>query len=109
MSAHHRTAAWQRTTRSQRPIIAAQLPAPCIDCGCPVHAAQRWQVGHRIPAAVAKAMGWTVEQINAPSNLGPTHTKGRGQRACNQIAGGRLGAQRSRASKPSTSKRMPSW
>lgn len=108
MSAHHRTAAWQRTTRSQRPIIAAQLPAPCIDCGQPVHASQRWQVGHRVAAAVAKRMGWSEEQINSPSNLGPSHGKSRGQRACNQIAGGKLGAQRSRASRPS-SRRMPSW
>lgn len=76
-----------------RPRIAAQLPMSCIDCGRPVYPDQAWQVGHILSASRAKAMGWTRQQIDSPSNLGPSHTKSRGQRACNQIAGGREGAK----------------
>lgn len=92
MTAHHRTPEWAATTRRMRPIIKANLPARCVDCGRLVYEEQRWQVGHIVSAAHALRMGWTTAQINDPSNLGPTHTKGPGQRACNQIAGGKLGA-----------------
>jgi len=112
MSAHHRTPEWQRTTRANRPRIAKTLPAQCIDCGRVIHPTDRWQVGHIVPVAIAKAQGWTVEQINHPSNLGPTHAKAPGQRACNQIAGGKLGAKASAASnagKREQTRRMPSW
>lgn len=108
MSAHHRTAEWQAARRVARPIIEASLPQPCIDCGRPIERGDRWQVGHRVAAAVARRLGWTVQQINALANLGPTHAKARGQRACNQIAGGLLGAamQRTRAR---AARRMPGW
>jgi hypothetical protein len=97
VSEHHRSASWAAAVRVNKPRIAAALPARCIDCGRPVTPDQRWQVGHIVPVAVAKAQGWTVQQINHPTNLGPSHTKGRGQRACNQIAGGKLGASISNA------------
>jgi hypothetical protein len=112
MSEHHRTSEWQRTVRMQRPRLAATLPAPCIDCGRPINRGDRWQVGHRVPVAVAKAQGWTVAQINHPTNLGPTHAKAPGQKACNQIAGGKLGAKASASSnsaKRESTRRMPSW
>ena len=112
MSAHHRTAEWQAVVRAQRPRLKATLPAPCIDCGRVIRPGDRWQVGHRVPVAIAKLQGWTVTQINSPSNLGPTHAKAPGQRACNQIAGGKLGAAASRAlttAKRESSKRMPAW
>jgi len=112
VSEHHRTPEWQRTVRVVRPRIAKTLPAQCIDCGRVIMPGDRWQVGHRVPVAVAKAQGWTTAQINDPSNLGPSHAKAPGQRACNQIAGGKLGAKVTQAKavvKREASKRMPSW
>ena len=93
MSAEHRTAEWAAVRRRARPIIEASLPAPCVDCGGPVLRSQRWQVGHRVSVAVAKQQGWPLSRIHALTNLGPSHAKARGQRACNQIEGGKLGAQ----------------
>jgi len=108
MSQHHQTPEWSKAVRVNRPRIEATLPAPCVDCGRPIQRGDRWQVGHIVSAAEAKAQGWTMAQINAPSNLGPTHTKAPGQRACNQIAGGKIGAAISNE-KARTSSRMPSW
>lgn len=108
MSEHHRTVEWRAIQRALRPILAAQLPQPCVDCGQFVHAEQKWQIGHIVPAAIGKRSGWTNEQINDPSNLGPTHTKARGQRACNQISGGRLGAAMTNQKKKDA-KRLPNW
>lgn len=93
MTAHHRSPEWQRTVRANRSKIAATLPARCIDCCGAIRPGDRWQVGHRIPVVVAKAQGWTTAQINDLSNLGPTHAKAPGQRACNQIAGGEARCQ----------------
>jgi hypothetical protein len=69
---------------------------------------QAWQVGHIISVAHATAQGWTVQQMNAASNLGPSHTKSRGQKACNQIAGGKIGAAISNQ-KRNERKGLPSW
>lgn len=52
-------------------------------------------------------MGWTTAQINHPTNLGPSHAKGPGQKACNQIAGGKLGAQISNTKKKTTERLLP--
>ncbi|MDJ0336430.1 hypothetical protein QMG83_14480 [Salinibacterium sp. G-O1] len=49
-----------------------------------------------------------MQQINDPSNLGASHTKAKGQKACNQIAGGKLGAAATNR-KRQTDKNMPSW
>lgn len=106
MSAHHRTPQWQTIVRVHRPRIKATLPAQCIDCPGVVMPTDRWQVGHRVSVAEAKAMGWSRQQIDHPSNLGPTHSK------CNQSAGGKLGAKVSSAkaaARRETTKRMPSW
>jgi hypothetical protein len=108
VSEHHRTPEWSRVTRTIKPQIAASLPRACIDCGRPIFPGDKWQVGHIVPVAIAKVQGWTTAQINAPSNLGPTHTKAPGQRACNQIAGGKLGAS-IRNTNRNTKKRLPSW
>lgn len=108
MSAHHRTKAWARVVRIVRPAIKARLPQPCVDCGKPVYPDQRWQVGHIVSAMTGKSMGWTPDQINDPTNLGPTHAKGPGQRACNQIEGGKLGAAKTHA-KRKKDRRLPTW
>lgn len=107
MSEHHQSKEWAAVRRVMRPIIAASLPARCIDCGRPVYPDQKWQVGHIVSAARGKAMGWSVQQINARTNLGPSHTKSRGQRACNQIAGGREGAKISNAKRRGVEVRTP--
>jgi hypothetical protein len=94
MSQHHRNGGWtSKDSAHWRPIIEASLPAPCVDCGRPIHRGDKWQVGHRVSKAEAAAMGWTKAQSNRAENLGPSHTKAPGQRACNQIAGGKLGAR----------------
>jgi len=84
------------------------LPQPCIDCGRPIHPTDKWQVGHIVSAAQGKAQGWSTTQINAASNLGPSHAKAPGQPACNQIAGGKLGAAISN-DKARASSRLPKW
>lgn len=112
MSEHHRTPQWQTITRVHRPRIKATLPAACIDCGRAVMPTDRWQVGHIVSVVEGKAMGWTRQQLDHPSNLGPSHAKAPGQKACNQIAGGKLGAKVSTAkaaARRETTKRMPSW
>jgi hypothetical protein len=92
MSKHHDNGGWTTADREKaKPILAATLPAPCVDCGRPIYHGDRWQVGHIVSKAQAAAMGWSNAQSNALSNLGPSHAKARGQRACNQIAGGKLG------------------
>jgi hypothetical protein len=111
MTAHHRTPEWSRTTRAVRPRMQAAIDAgsaACIDCGRPIFPGQRWQVGHIVSVAQAKAQGWTVQQMNAPTNLGPSHAKSRGQKACNQIAGGKIGAAISNQ-KRNEQKRQPNW
>lgn len=87
MSRHHREGWTSTDLRYWKPRIEAQLPLPCVDCGRPIYPGCKdtWQVGHRIP----KALGGT----NTAENLGPSHRKGLRQKACNQIAGGKLGAQ----------------
>lgn len=101
VSEFHQTSAWQRARRRARPLIEASLPLPCIDCGWPVLPGDgsRWEVGHITPVSIARGMGWSDEEINALSNLGPSHRKGPGQRACNRIAGGRLGAAKTNAAR----------
>lgn len=108
MSDHHKHATWRKVLYVQKPRIAATLPAPCVECKRPVTPEHQWQVGHIVSVALAKRMGWTREQINAPSNLGPVHS-GRGMR-CNQRAGGRLGAQITNAKKTKTEdRRLLPW
>lgn len=106
MSAHHRSKAWAAVVRRVRPLIQARLPQPCVDCGRPVLPDQRWQVGHIVSTVAARAMGWTREQMDDSTNLGPSHGPGSG--SCNQREGGKLGAAKTHAKKR-TKRRLPTW
>lgn len=89
-----------------RPRITATLPAPCVDCGGAVTPDDEWQVGHVVGVDEAKALGWTPTQIDAPTNLGPSHRK------CNASAGGKLGAAKvnaRRAAPTREAKGLPDW
>lgn len=80
---YHAGAEWSRFTRMAKPIIKAQLPAPCVNgCGRLVYPEQRWHVGH-LPG---HDRGLTHE---APTlqTVGPSHSR------CNVSAGARLGHQ----------------
>jgi len=87
MSVHHRTV--KHTTHSPRvrEQIAAQLPAPCIECGRPVLPEHRWHVAHRTPAM----LGGRTDI----SNCGPAHA------SCNLRSGGKLGAAKTNAGRKS--------
>lgn len=62
----------KRSNRA-RAIVKAQLPAPCTICHGIVTADMRWHADHIMQRAFAEAAGWTREQIDAASNLGPAH------------------------------------
>lgn len=79
MTSHHQKVKHSSKAPRVRELITSRLPLPCVDCGHPVFAEQRWHVGHRIPASQG---GQTTIQ-----NCGPSHVK------CNLKAGGKLGAQ----------------
>ncbi|TPW75890.1 hypothetical protein [Schumannella soli] len=115
MTEHHREADWFALTRKMRPLYDAQVRAGvavCIDCHRPIVPGQRFAVGHRVSVKEGKARGWTKQQINDPSNLGPTHSarggKGDGSRRCNEQGGGRIGG-RARTTKQAEQKRRPDW
>lgn len=85
MSQHHRRAKASTHHPKLRAQIKPRLPLPCVDCPHPVMPDDAWQVGHRIPLSRG---GKTT-----PANTGPSHTFCRAcRKACNQVAGGRLGA-----------------
>jgi 5-methylcytosine-specific restriction endonuclease McrA len=79
VSAIHRTTASLALHKKMRPLIAATLPSPCIQCHRPVLPDHPWQVGHILDAALHPDLALD------PSNLGPVH------RVCNARAGGKLG------------------
>jgi len=70
---------------------------PCHLCGLPINYAAKspdpWslEVDHIIAVAIARARGWTDEQINDLSNTRPAHRK------CNNRRGLQLGAARAHA------------
>ena len=87
MSGFHTGKEWAALTKRMRPVLQGQVDAGtavCTDCGQPVLPGERWQVGHRLPQSTHP------EFRLAEWNLGPSHS-GKG-RACNQKAGGALGA-----------------
>lgn len=96
MSRHHDSTGWAAISRNIRPIIAAQLPLPCVNpkLGCPglVQQGQLWDVGHLRDLA----LGGNINEY------GPAH------RHCNRSAGGRLGSAIATANR-STIRRMPRW
>jgi hypothetical protein len=98
MSVNHRTKSYGRANAAARPRIRELVrsgEAYCVDCGRPV-VDDRWQVGHIVGFDKGRAAGWSDAQINAQTNLGPSHSKGAGPggRSCNQSAGGKLGKQK---------------
>ena len=97
MSQHHKRAKWDSRAAKARARIAASLPAPCVECGRPVIADMKWDVGHRVPLS----LGGNV------LDYGPSH------RGCNRKAGGRLGAAKTNKRDPrnldTDGPRSPSW
>lgn len=91
MSQHHRAKGWPRVAKKARERVAATLPAPCVECGKPVHAGQRWHVGHRRALAQGGAIG----------DYGPAHG------SCNESNGGKLGAAVTNAKRGAVTKRRP--
>lgn len=80
---YHAGAEWARFTRMARPIIAATLPAPCVNrCGKPVLPGQKWHVGH-LPGH-DRAL---THQPPTLQTVGPSHAR------CNTQAGQQLGQQ----------------
>lgn len=98
MTATHKSKEWFAFTRRMRPIIAASLPQPCVDCGQPVMRGDKWHVGHIIPDSQGGPMqAW---------NCGPSHAK------CNLSAGGRMGAAKTNAKRKTQRDNrtdMPKW
>lgn len=103
MSEHHRTTSWKVILRTVKPRVAAALPSPCINgCGRMVEHGSTFDLGHIVDVAVAKRQGWTTQQINDPSNLGPAHPK------CNRSSGGKAGRAIQVAAQKKK-RRLPSW
>lgn len=103
MSEHHRTTAWSKVLRVQKPRVAAALPAPCIEgCGRMVEHGSTFDLGHIVSVADALMQGWTTQQINDPSNLGPAHP------TCNRRNGGKAGRAKQVAARRQT-RRLPTW
>lgn len=85
MSRHHAASRHSSRAPKLRAKVARLLPARCLDCPHAVLPEHRWQLGHIIPAADG---GQTVM-----GNVGPSHSWCPAcKRACNQSAGGKLGA-----------------
>lgn len=85
MSRHHRAQKWTTHSPRLRKLITPQLPLKCVNCPHAVTPDQRWQVGHRQDAARGGEP--------TPANTGPVHEHcPHCRRACNQHAGGKLGA-----------------
>lgn len=92
MSAIHNTAEWAALAKRMRPVFQGQIDqgmAVCIDCGRPLLPGEKFQVGHRMAASTHPQFAL------ADWNLGPSHS-GKG-RACNQRAGGAMGAAKTNA------------
>lgn len=74
-----------KRSNAARKVAAAQLPAACTICKRIVTAQMQWQADHITPRVIAEAQGWTQQDIDSPSNIGPAH------RSCNESSGARLG------------------
>ncbi len=86
MSQHHRNQQWSTHSPKLRKLIEPQLPLRCVNCPHPVERGEKFQVGHRRDAALGGKP--------TPANTGPVHAFCRHcGRACNQHAGGKLGAR----------------
>ena len=80
-----------------RKIIAATLPAPCVNprlCGgALVYPDQAWDVGH-IGDSLARG-------DKSPESVGPAHRK------CNRSDGGRAGASKVNAQRKTNERKLP--
>ncbi len=84
-------------------MIAATLPAQYVNrCGRLVHPEHQWDVGHVVGVEQATRLGWTRQQIDDPSNLGPAHVR------CNRSDGGKEGRAKQLA-RTRQDRRLPSW
>lgn len=106
MSQHHKRIRHTSKAEKIRPIIAARLPARCVECPHLVTPGQRFQVAH-----IRDAMDDGDTTI---ANTGPAHDYcPQCQRKCNQSSGGKRGAAkvnaRRRAQRAGTSREMPAW
>ena len=78
MSRHHVASDHATRARAIRPVLAAQLPLPCLEgCGRLVMPGQKWHIAHIVPAALG---GRTTLE-----NVGVAHA------GCNQSSGAKLG------------------
>lgn len=78
MSRHHIASDHATRSRAIRPVLAAQLPLPCLEgCGRLVQPGEKWHIAHIIPAALG---GRTTLE-----NVGVAHAH------CNHSAGAKLG------------------
>lgn len=95
MTAHHRSAGWRKVQRKMRPVIAATLPAQCVNnCGRTVTPDQTWDIGHIVDVALGGS--------DEPSNLGPAHIR------CNRSDGGKAGRAKQIAV-TKQDRRLPAW
>jgi 5-methylcytosine-specific restriction endonuclease McrA len=101
MSKHHRAVGWVTQSRKWRPLLAAQLPAPCLGpclLNGTVTAEDTWHVGHVHPLSEADPDHvWSIEDFQ------PIHA------VCNRIDGSRLGGQKTAAKKSGEDKRLLNW
>jgi len=78
MSRHHVASNHATLSRAIRPVLAAQLPLPCLEgCGRLVQSGEKWHIAHIVPAA----LGGRTEL----SNVGVAHAR------CNHSSGAKLG------------------
>jgi len=86
MSRHHQAQQWSTHQPKLKAYHAARLPQRCVNCPHPVERGEKFQVGHRRDAALGGKP--TI------ANTGPSHHYCRAcGKACNQVAGGKLGAR----------------
>ena len=52
MSRYHETTRHVAKASRIRPMIAASLPAPCLECGAIIYPGEKWHVAHITPAAL---------------------------------------------------------
>lgn len=100
MTAYHRSPEWARFVRKARPIIAATLPAPCVQPRCQrggtVHPEEQWDVAH-LPGHDARLGGELSLEV-----VGAAH------RRCNRSDGGRTG-NAIQQQRRKTEKGYPTW
>ena len=82
---------WIRLQLRQCQATRCLLPGVPIDYAPPYTKRTSFSCGHIVPRWKAKALGWSVEQINGIANTRPEHAY------CGKVDGARMGQQRQRA------------